>query len=535
LYDFLRNFHKRMEKLSYSFLIDYQVSAKTLLNNYGLSNVQGINIVYTLMCFILDKSLKDEECTLDDMSNFLATIIPGYYTKEIDEDGINEITRFIVYKVLRNDGKAFVFDTYDYISGDTVSFEYHLLQQRPAKANKDKSTFYLTSEGYRLLLGSLEVDEKTQIDINQMILEMSLKRKNFAQGLVAVENLNNLITSQINVINIFIIRTRENILSINQEDFEKNFIKNIEVLREQNKKFDELKEVINLEEKRLSVSLDTITEENYESLRQLGRIKEFLSSISQKAGNLINKHFEFKKEYINALEDISYYYSNKKIDIKEALLKPVEENALKLDNIHLLLNPLFTPRVRKHFNINKIFQEQRIYSSDLEEDEVTIDQVDTDELEEKRLKERKSQYKNIVSLILKFIIENKRTTFKDMIDYYDKKANDEYKNLVPSVRQLAEVIIELLRIGEIDIKTMIMEHEDSFVNEEIEFDLGRILFDEFSENYKFRSFNTLRFYKAIDIEKVEVKERKDTDNILEDVDFQTIEVVKCPNFIMEIE
>ncbi len=114
LFDFLRNFEKRMEKLSYSFLIDYVIATKNLLNSYGFDDIQGINLVYTLMCFVLDKSLKDEECTLEHMSSFLDDIISRYYSQTLDEQQTHEITRFIVYKVLRNDGKPFAFDTYNY-------------------------------------------------------------------------------------------------------------------------------------------------------------------------------------------------------------------------------------------------------------------------------------------------------------------------------------------------------------------------------------------------------------------------------------
>lgn len=535
LFDFLRNFEKRMEKLSYSFLIDYVVATKNLLNNYGFDNIQGINLVYTLMCFVLDKSLKDEECTLEHMGSFLDNIISKYYLQTLSEEETHEITRFIVYKVLRNDGKPFNFDTYDYIESKTVTFQYHLLQQRPSKSNKDKSTFYLTEEGYRLLLGSFEVDEKTQIDIQQMVLELSLKRKNFTQGLIAIENLNNLITSQINIINNFIIKTRENILAINQDEFEENFVKNIEVLREQNSKFDELKGIIILEEKRLRASEGSTLESSYESLRQLGRIKELLISISQKAGKLINKHFEFKTEYIKALEDISYYYNVKKIDMKEHILKPIEEDANKLSNIHLLLNPLFNSNLKKHFNINKIFQEQKIYGLDAEDDEVLIDDIDKDLVEEKKLKEKRAQYTEIVATILEFAIGRRNSDFKSLIKVYNDKSEKEYKKLVPTIRMLAEVIIEFLRIGDIDVNYLVQSSEKDYVNEELEFDFKTILLQEIKGKYPLANVNMIKFYKSPCGEKVEVKEWSEESEVLEAMDFTTINIVKCPNFIMEVE
>ncbi|MDV3426495.1 MAG: hypothetical protein LIR50_04820, partial [Bacillota bacterium] len=340
MYDFLNNFDKRMEKLSYSFLIDNKVSTLTAFKN-NFSSIELINLVYSLMCFVLDKSLKDEECILSDMSSFLEDIASKYYNKSLSETESYDITHLIIYKILRNDGNPFIFKTMDYSLGKEKVFNYHLLQQKPSKRDNNKSTFSLTREGYRLILSALEVDERTQIDLNQMILELSLKKKNFSQGLMAVENLNNLITAQVNVINNFIYRTRENIFSINQKEFEDNFIKNIEVLKEQNKKFDELKEVIILEEERLRKAEGEISKNNYESLKQLGRIKELLISITFKAGELIGRHFQFKNEYRKALEEASFYYNNKRIDIKEDLVKPVEKDMEKLPELFKLFNPLF--------------------------------------------------------------------------------------------------------------------------------------------------------------------------------------------------
>ena len=67
--EFLNNFHKRMEKLSYSYLIDSKAATLTFYKEY-FTDIEFINLIYTLMVFILEKSLKSEDCTLDDMSVF---------------------------------------------------------------------------------------------------------------------------------------------------------------------------------------------------------------------------------------------------------------------------------------------------------------------------------------------------------------------------------------------------------------------------------------------------------------------------------
>jgi len=534
MYDFLNNFHRRMEKLSYSFLIDNKVSTLTAFKDY-FTGMDLINLVYSLMCFVLDRSLKDEECTLNNMASLMEELAPEYYDRTLSEQEAYEITRFIVYKILRNDGKPFVFTTIDYSSGEKKVFDFHLLQQKTSKLDHNKSTFMLTQEGYRLILGALEVDEKTQIDINQMILELSLKKKNFSQGLLAVENLNNLITAQINVINNFIYRTRENIFSIEQKSFEDNFFKNIDVLKEQNKKFDELKEIILIEEDRLSKSEGEITKENYESLRQLGRIKELLTTISYKAGELITRHFHFKEEYKKALEEASFYYNHKRINIKEDLIQPIEKDASALGSIYKLFNPLFRASLPKGFNINYMFNEQKLYSTDDDDEGVFIDKEEEQDSELILRQKNKEQYRDIVSSILAFLAENRSTDLKSLVDHYQNKNAADYFKLVPTIRKFAEVFIELLRIGTIDVEDMISEQENAYDNDEIEFDLRKLLVDDINEKYRFLGLKFISFTKSQDGQKITVTEKRAEGAEEAEGDFETCETLSCPNILMKLE
>lgn len=520
-----------MEKLSYSFLIDNKVSTLTAFKDY-FTSLELINLVYSLMCYVLDKSLKDEECTLNNMALLLEELCGRYYDKSLSEEEAYNITHFIVYKILRNDGKPFVFTTLDYSTGEKKVFDFHLLQQKTSKVDNNKSTFTLTQEGYRLILGALEVDEKTQIDINQMILELSLKKKNFSQGLLAVENLNNLITAQINVVNNFIYKTRENIFSIEQRDFEENFLKNLEVLKEQNKKFDELKEIIIVEEERLSKSEGEITKDNYESLKQLGRIKELLITISYKAGELISRHFHFKDEYKKALEEASFYYNNKRINIKEDLIKPIEKDASALGSIYKLFNPLFKVSIDKKFNINSMFNEQRLYFKEDEEDEIVIDAVDSEDFELTLKQKSREQYREIICALLAFLVDNRETDLKALMEAYNSKSILEYRKLVPTVRKFSEVFIELLRIGSIDVEAMVREQNDAYDNEEIEFDLRKLLVDEMQEKYRLLSMKYLHFNKCGDDVKLTITEKSEENN---NEDFMTIENLSCPNIIMKLE
>ncbi|MGI6759685.1 MAG: hypothetical protein ACOX40_07925 [Bacilli bacterium] len=496
--EFLNNFHKRMEKLSYSYLIDSKAATLTFYKEY-FTDIEFINLIYTLMVFILEKSLKSEDCTLDDMSVFLEGIILKYFKLELTSDVIKSLVYDIVYRVLRNDGKPFIFETIDYQTGTRHQYHYHLLQQKNASFDENKSTFYLEKEGYRLILNSLEVDEKLQIDLNQMILELSLNKKNFSDALMAAQNLNNLIIAQIQVIKNFTMRLRESIFSVSIDDFEKHYLQNINVLKEQNERFYELYDLVIKEEERVQL-LDSAHLKKYQSLKQLARIKELLSDITEKASSLIGYHFHFKDEYEEALEHLSLYYEKSRINIKEQLLKPLEQNGSKLGDIYPFFNVLFNKGLKKHFNLNFIFKTQDLMLSNDEEKEISIidrDQKDMDEGHEEQY------FNEILAIIFDFISERKETTLKELITHYEK--SHDFIKLIPNVRKFSEVLIELLRVGKIDAETEVQK--DTFYSKSM-----------ISRYYQIAG-KTLFFYKTEEI--IVIKDKQGM-------------ILKCPNIIMKI-
>ncbi|MEK6263630.1 MAG: hypothetical protein N2B06_02510, partial [Clostridium sp.] len=158
------------------------------------------------------------------------------------------------------------------------------------------------------------------------------------------------------------------------------------------------------------------------------------------------------------------------------------------------------------------------------------------DIEQERIfKEKRQQYQEIVATILEFAIGKRNTDFKALIEFYSSKGEEDYKRLVPTIRMLAEVIIEFLRIGDIDVNYLVESSGKDYVNEEIEFDFKTILVQEISKKYRLANVNMIKFYKSPFGEKVEVKEWSEETDETDQMDFTTINIVKCPNFIMEVE
>lgn len=532
--DFLKDFEKRMRKLSYPFLIDSQVVMKTEWEKYGLKLQETINLIYSVLCLIMEKSLKDEECTYSDINKFLMDLITQYYDIHLSENSIYELSKYIIMRVLKNEGAMFLFEAKDYENNRSKIYQYHLVNQENSKVDPTKSTFSLSEEGYMLMLNSFEIDQKLKIEMESFIAEESIKRQNYKDGVMAIRNLENLITSQIQSIDNFILRTKENVLYIEVEEFNDSYNKNLNILRDQNKKFRELKQIIIKEKGKVRKLIENNLEREYmNSLISLGEMEKGLQRIIEKATKLISKHIDFSEEYVKALHNLSYLYNNDKLNIKEKLLKPIEDDINKIENIHLLLNSLFTPKVPKRLNLDKIFEEQRVEKKEEIEEGVNIDDLPYEDEESEINNVFQEKYMKIVRSIFKYIYNNKNTELKCLIEDYEKKSNEEYFELIPSIRLFTEVMIELIKIGEIDINEFLNEYIQSYATEKTNiFDLKSVLYEVLINDNSLKGIKIIRFIKKNDSETLEIKERVPKDD---DVLITTIAVAKCNNYLLEVE
>lgn len=539
--DCLKDFEKRMKKLSYPFLIDSQVIKKTEWEKYGLNLQQMINLVYTVLCLIMESSLKDEECTYKDINNFLSGLLSKYYKINLNEEDIYDLSKYIVMRVLRNEGTMFIFEAYDYENNSTKTYQYHLVKQEYSRADTTKSTFALTEEGYRLMLNSFEVDQKLKIEIESFIAEESIKHQNYKQGLMAVRNLDNLITSQIQAIDNFTLRAKEDVLFIEADEFNESYNKNLKILGEQNVKFRSLKRMITKEKNKVIKLIEGNMEIEYmDKLYSIGDIEKGLKKIIEKATKLISKHMDFSDVYVKALEGLSYLYNNEKFDLTQKVLKPIEEDITRIDNVHNLLNCLFIPKVPKRLNLNKIFEEQKV---DKKEDTLKGTEINEELFEdedESEIKINQIKYIKIVKSILLYMNKHRDTELKTLIEDYNKRPYNEYIEMIPTIRLFTEVMIEFIRIGEINIEEFINEYHQSYTNEKIDsFDLKSTLYEVIvDEKNELSNIKRIRFLKKKNEETLEIRERLPKESSKEPIEEEklitTITVAKCNNYILQI-
>ncbi len=88
---------------------------KQIWKNYGFLKMdEQLNIIFALMLYIMEQSLKEENCTLDDIGAFLDHLNTTYFYKNMSYEDCKKIGDFIINVILSNEGKAMYFDGFDF-------------------------------------------------------------------------------------------------------------------------------------------------------------------------------------------------------------------------------------------------------------------------------------------------------------------------------------------------------------------------------------------------------------------------------------
>ena len=81
-FDFLRQFQIRMKKVGAYAVLFKNSLAKTTWKNYGFDeSYEQVNLMFSVLLYIMECSLKEEICTIDDIANFIDQLNMQSYQK----------------------------------------------------------------------------------------------------------------------------------------------------------------------------------------------------------------------------------------------------------------------------------------------------------------------------------------------------------------------------------------------------------------------------------------------------------------------
>ena len=511
-FDYLSNFNIRMRKIGYYSMLFRNSINKTNWKKYEFNdNDEQENLLFTILLFIMEQSLKEEICTLDDLTEFVDRINELYYKKPLTYEQERELVEFIINGILCNDGNVRYYKGFNYNKCEYEEININYLDTKIIDVDGVRRvTYSLTDDGYNMILGTLEIEENLRISIHEMIFKLHLDKAAYSKAVDDIKNIFNMFRIRVQKMEESIQRIKENPLNYSNSDYEKITKGNLELMRESKEKYKLHREVVEVriqEFMEKEINLSELTKEESENLSNLKSIKIYLNKTIDEDQRILKKHFELKEIYSKELEDISKMSIIKRFNLNNEVYDKILDNISNLENIEQFLRPLFICDINKTYNINKAFQYQNpIRKNRVENDLETLEfneENNERELERRKL-EKLSKYKNVIKVILEQGIVNGEIYLSDMNDLI--KENEYLKSeLIPTVEIFREVIIEFLKNVVIDIKLIKEERKNNLEFGELDFQLNKAILEVIDENENLKNIKVILVSKALDREDLKIE------------------------------
>jgi len=534
-YDFLKNFDKRMKRVGAYALLYKNSLQKTTWKKYGFEEFdEQTNVIFALLLYVMEQSLKDETCTLDDIGSFIDNLNMNYYRKSMSYDDCKELADFIVNTILCDDGNAMYFKGYDFSEKEYREINISFLDNKIIYLDDTirRTSYKLSNDGYSLLLSTLEMEANMRLSIHEFIFKMHLDKQNYDKAVEEVKNIFTELKSQLQKMEEAILRIRQNALSYSVQEYRELMEENLAALDSTKNKFDNYKNHVRdrirvFEEQ--DINIRKLDKDERDNLNYLKIIEKYLGRVIDEQQRILLAHFDLKDVYTKELEDLAQMSLIKRFNLKSELYDKVLKDANKIENIHILFKPLFKKAARKSYNINKCLQYQKPITKKALEEDTEMLSFDEEEwaLEQARLKKEKFQkYKKSLKLILQLAYEKGSISLSEISEVVE---NDRtlLAQLIPTVEIFREIVIELLKNKTINVQELTDEKEKFTDDGAPQFQLNETLLGIIEEVENFNDIEIVTASKNFEGEKVKFTSLKSENGM--------VKVVTCSDIIFRVK
>ena len=537
-YEFLKNFPKRMKNVGlYGVLIQNSIQ-KTSWKQFGFHKFdEQMNLIFAVLLYIMEQSLREENCTMDDIGAYIDTINTRYLGKEISYEDCRKLGDFIVNVVLSNEGRTMYFDGYDFEQNTYRILHISYVANRIVYLDQEvrRTSYYLTDDGYNLILSTFEIENNMKLTIHEMIFQMHLEKQSYDKAVDEIKNVFNLMRIQLQKIQEAMGKIRRNALNYSVKDYEEILLENLDTISDTKEKFQKYRELVRSRVKKLeeeNINVRRLGEKEEENLSNLRIIESYLNRTIDEHQKILSSHFDLKALYTKELEALSQMSLIQRFSLRGDLYDKVLENPSALGNLDYFFRPLFNREPDKVYNLNKALSYQKPSARNEEEDIEEVLDFDEDaylrEQEEKR-KEKLKRYENSLGFLLEKASEKGEISLSDIrnsLQDNEENAEKMLRQLIPDVEIFKEIMVELIRNNKIDMEVLKKERSEFIQDQTADFQLNEMLL-QLSED---------RFAEK-KIEKIEVYRIEDGSTVIFDNVFDKKGIrksIRCSNVLIRI-
>ena len=533
-YEFLKKFPRRMKNVGLYAVIIQNSSQKLSWKQYGFTKFdEQINLLFEVLLYIMEQSLKEEKCTMDDIATYIDTINVQYLRKDISYEQCHQLGDFIVNTVLSNEGRPMYFGGYDFEKNEYEEMHISYVANKIVYVENEvrRTSYYLTDDGYNLLLSTLEIEDNMKFNIHEIIFRLHLEKQSYDKAVNDIKNVFNLMRIQFQRVQEAMRQIRRNALSYSVDEYEEVLVGNLNTITDTKKKFQEYKTVIqervkDLEEE--NINIRKLSKKEQQDLNNLRVIEEYLTRVLDEHQKILNSHFDLKILYTEELERLSQARLIQRFSMRRDLYDKVLKQADTLENMDMFLRPLFNRNPEKIYNLNKAFSYEKSVNAGMEKD--TEEEVDFDEEAFRREKEEKLQKKLLVyEKSLQYLLEKASVTgevslgqLKDRLDIYP----EEKEIFIPNVDVFKEIMVELIRNRTIDIATLKKERREYIQEQPDGFQLNEMILKLVEEQPENNDITSIEVERLENEEAITFSEIKDEEN--------RRKTIRCSNLLIRI-
>lgn len=533
-YEFLKKFPRRMKNVGLYAVIIQNSSQKLSWKQYGFTKFdEQINLLFEVLLYIMEQSLKEEKCTMDDIATYIDTINVQYLRKDISYEQCHQLGDFIVNTVLSNEGRPMYFGGYDFEKNEYEEMHISYVANKIVYVENEvrRTSYYLTDDGYNLLLSTLEIEDNMKFNIHEIIFRLHLEKQSYDKAVNDIKNVFNLMRIQFQRVQEAMRQIRRNALSYSVDEYEEVLVGNLNTITDTKKKFQEYKTVIQERVKDLkeeNINIRKLSKKEQQDLNNLRVIEEYLTRVLDEHQKILNSHFDLKILYTEELERLSQARLIQRFSMRRDLYDKVLKQVDTLENMDMFLRPLFNRNPEKIYNLNKAFSYEKSVNAGMEKD--TEEEVDFDEEAFRREKEEKLQKKLLVyEKSLQYLLEKASVTgevslgqLKDRLDIYP----EEKEIFIPNVDVFKEIMVELIRNRTIDIATLKKERREYIQEQPDGFQLNEMILKLVEEQPENNDITSIEVERLENEEAITFSEIKDEEN--------RRKTIRCSNVLIRL-
>ena len=501
-YDFLKHFPKRMKNVGLYAILVQNSSQKAIWRQYGFLKVdEQLNMIFAVMLYIMEQSLREENCTMDDIGAYIDTINVQHFEKNMTYEDCRKLGDFIVNVVLSNEGKVMHFDGFDFESNAYHIMHISYVANRIVYIDQElrRTSYYLTDDGYNLLLGTLEIENNMKLTIHEMIFQMHLEKQSYDKAVDEIKNVFNLLRIQLQKIQEAMGKIRRNALNYSVKDYEEILLENLETISDTKQKFQNYREMVKSRARELeetNINVKRLSPKDEEKLNHLKEIECYLNRAIDEHQKILNSHFDLKALYTKELEQLSQLSLIKRFSFRTEFYDKVLEDASALERMDYFLRPLFCQDIDKIYNLNKAFQLQKPVRKREEQDSEEVLDFDEDAWQKEQEELRKikmKKYEDSLDCIFRYASENGEISLKQLQE--KTKGHEDRDRLIPCVEIFKEIMVELIRNREIDIEVL-QKERSAFIQEKSgEFQLNDMVLQLVDEHKEYADIVRIEAYR----------------------------------------